>query len=113
MTNRVCRLVSDQSAVSSGKGGNGADTLYSAGGHDTVLGGNGNDLIIGGSGAGNDTYKGESGADIVKYTSAEAGIVTDLSQATENPLGREMHPALAVTCCPVSKVSSEENSAIS
>jgi Ca2+-binding RTX toxin-like protein len=44
-----------------------------------VIAGDGSDLIIGGDGLGNDIYNGGDGIDIVKYTSALAGIVVNLN----------------------------------
>ncbi len=60
-------------------GGAGDDELYAGAGDDSVLGGAGDDLIIGGSGAGNDKYVGGDGIDTVRYTSATAGIMVNLS----------------------------------
>ena len=60
-------------------GGLGNDVLYAGDGNDSVDGGDGNDLIVGGDGAGNDIYNGGAGTDTVKYTSATAAIVVDLS----------------------------------
>ena len=61
----------------------GADLINTGAGNDVVNAGAGADLIIGGSGAGNDTYDGGAGVDTVRYTSATAGIVVNLS-ATSN-----------------------------
>lgn len=69
-------------------GGNGDDYLYAGAGNDTVDAGAGNDLIIGGDGAGDDIYKGGSGVDTVKYTSAAASIVVDLSRGTASSLDK-------------------------
>ena len=63
-------------------GGSGNDSLYGGDGNDSVLGGAGNDLIIGGDGAGDDTYAGGDGIDTVKYTSATAAIVINLSASS-------------------------------
>lgn len=64
------------------EGGAGGDRLDGGSGNDTVIAGAGNDLIIGGSGAGDDTYAGGSGIDTVKYTSAVAGILVNLTSGT-------------------------------
>ncbi|MEO0032096.1 MAG: hypothetical protein RIS94_1854 [Pseudomonadota bacterium] len=69
-------------------GGTGADTLYAGDGNDSVDAGAGNDLIIGGNGAGNDRYDGGSGTDTVKYTSAIAAILVDLSAASDQAKSR-------------------------
>ncbi|WP_225009931.1 calcium-binding protein [Novosphingobium percolationis] len=63
-------------------GGLGNDTLYGGDGDDSVDAGTGNDLIVGGDGAGNDRYAGGAGIDTIKYTSAKAGIIVDLSAAS-------------------------------
>ncbi len=60
-------------------GGDGDDELYAGTGDDSVQGGAGDDLIIGGNGAGNDSYAGGDGVDTVRYTSATAGIMVNLS----------------------------------
>ena len=60
-------------------GGDGNDHLYAGSGNDIVDGGAGDDLIVGGDGAGNDTYRGGSGVDTVKYTSATKAISVNLS----------------------------------
>lgn len=62
--------------------GDGADVVYAGDGNDVVDAGAGDDLIIGGDGAGDDTYAGGAGIDTVKYTSAIAGIVVDLSASS-------------------------------
>ena len=64
-------------------GGAGNDVLYAGDGNDVVDAGEGDDLIIGGDGAGNDIYAGGIGIDTVKYASAKAAIVVDLSAAKD------------------------------
>jgi Ca2+-binding RTX toxin-like protein len=64
-------------------GGTGNDVLYAGDGNDVVDAGEGDDLIIGGDGAGNDIYTGGAGIDTVKYASAKAAIVVNLSAAKD------------------------------
>ena len=64
-------------------GGGGGDTLFAGDGDDSVDAGSGNDLIVGGNGAGNDRYNGGTGIDTLKYTSATAAILVDLSAASD------------------------------
>ena len=64
-------------------GGTGDDTLYAGSGNDSVDAGAGDDVIVGGSGAGDDTYVGGTGVDTIRYTSARAGILVDLSVARD------------------------------
>lgn len=65
-------------------GGDGNDELYSGSGDDIVDAGSGDDLIIGGDGSGNDIYNGGTGIDTIKYTSAKAGIIVNLTLAKDN-----------------------------
>lgn len=51
-------------------------------GNDTVSGGGGNDVIVGGEGAGDDSYFGGTGFDLIRYTSATAAIRVDLNAGT-------------------------------
>ena len=69
-------------------GGQGNDVLESGSGNDVVDGGEGNDLIVGGEGAGDDTYFGGDGTDTVKYTSAKAGILVDLTKGIATSAGK-------------------------
>ncbi len=64
----------------------GADLINTGAGNDVVIAGAGADLIIGGSGAGNDSYNGGLGIDTVRYTSATAGIIVNLSAASNQAM---------------------------
>ncbi len=63
-----------------GEGGD--DTLYGEAGDDLADGGDGDDLLIGGTGAGNDTYVGGAGIDVIAYTSTTQGVIVDLAAGT-------------------------------
>jgi Ca2+-binding RTX toxin-like protein len=90
-------------------GGTGDDYLYSGDGDDTVEGGDGNDEIIGGDGKGNDAYRGGTGADTVRYSSASlhritinlakgtasgSNIGTDKLEDIENIIGGSTHDTI-------------------
>ncbi|MCC7425487.1 MAG: calcium-binding protein [Alphaproteobacteria bacterium] len=60
-------------------GGDDNDTLAGNDGNDVVEGGNGNDRI--GGQAGDDILDGGAGTDVVDYTSAEGGVIVNLSTA--------------------------------
>ena len=66
--------------------GDGDDFIYAGDGDDDVYAGTGDDLIIGGSGIGDDIYRGGEGVDTIKYTSALAGIIVDLTVGTASSI---------------------------
>lgn len=58
------------------------DYIYSGAGNDSVNAGDGSDLLVGGDGAGNDIYDGGKGIDTIKYSSANANIIVNLTKGT-------------------------------
>ena len=65
-------------------GGNGSDAITDGAGSDQVYGGAGIDTVYASPGAGNDVYDGGDGdSDIVDYGSALAGVMVDLSAASD------------------------------
>jgi Ca2+-binding RTX toxin-like protein len=77
-------------------GFNGDDQITSGSGNDVVDAGGGNDLIVGGNGAGNDTYIGGSGIDTIRYTSATAGIIIDLTAASNQAKSRSTDAGIGI-----------------
>jgi Ca2+-binding RTX toxin-like protein len=63
-------------------GGSGDDSLAGGAGADRVSGGDGNDRVLAGDDHGNDVYAGGTGADVVDYTGADAGVTVNLGTGT-------------------------------
>jgi serralysin len=63
-------------------GGVGDDSLSGGSGSDRVYAGSGDDRVYAGDDHGNDVYAGGTGADIVDYSGADAGVKINLSTGT-------------------------------
>lgn len=73
-----------------------SEIIYSGNGNDIVHAGLGDDLIVGGYGNGDDIYDGGMGQDTIKYSSAQAGILVNLSSGFATSKDRSFDSGIGV-----------------